>query len=123
MDFVKGRPFRTKNTKTKHKNKMFTGLSQDFLDLVYVFFSPVRNDPEKCIKTFLPPTQSRDNPAHLFMFMCFFLFHETNPEKYEWECPQDFVPGSQPVKSKRGREEGDGTENVINCRDACRKLS
>ena len=26
-------------------------------------------------------------------------------------------------KSKRGREEGDGTENVINCRDVCRKLS
>ena len=24
---------------------------------------------------------------------------------------------SQPVKSKRGREEGDGTENVINCRE------
>ena len=29
----------------------------------------------------------------------------------------------QPAKSKRGREEGDGTENVINCRDVCRKLS
>ena len=28
-----------------------------------------------------------------------------------------------PAKSKRGREEGDGTENVINCRDVCRKLS
>ena len=25
--------------------------------------------------------------------------------------------------AKRGREEGDGTENVINCRDVCRKLS
>ena len=31
--------------------------------------------------------------------------------------------GTQPAKSKRGREEGDGTENVINCRDVCRKLS
>ena len=29
----------------------------------------------------------------------------------------------EPAKSKRGREEGDGTENVINCRDVCRKLS
>ena len=29
----------------------------------------------------------------------------------------------KPAKSKRGREEGDGTENVINCRDVCRKLS
>ena len=28
-----------------------------------------------------------------------------------------------PAKSKRGREEGDGTGNVINCRDVCRKLS
>ena len=29
----------------------------------------------------------------------------------------------KPAKSKRGREEGDRTENVINCRDVCRKLS
>ena len=29
----------------------------------------------------------------------------------------------EPAKSKRGREEGDGTENVINCRDVCRKSS
>ena len=29
----------------------------------------------------------------------------------------------KPAKSKRGRQEGDGTENVINCRDVCRKLS
>ena len=27
------------------------------------------------------------------------------------------------AKSKRGRREGDGTENVVNCRDVCRKLS
>ena len=33
------------------------------------------------------------------------------------------VEFSQPAKSKRGREEGDGTENVINCRDVCHKLS
>ena len=32
-------------------------------------------------------------------------------------------PEHLPAKSKRGREEGDGTENVINCRDVCRKLS
>ena len=29
----------------------------------------------------------------------------------------------QPAKSKRGREEGDWTENIINCRDVCRKSS
>ena len=28
---------------------------------------------------------------------------------------------SSPAKSKRGWEEGDGTENVINCRDVCQK--
>ena len=40
--------------------------------------------------------------------------------KFEWtEGPEVLLP----VKSKRGREEGDGTENVINCRDICRKLS
>ena len=33
------------------------------------------------------------------------------------------VVQEKPAKSKRGREEGDGTENVINCRDVCRKLS
>ena len=34
-------------------------------------------------------------------------------------CTNHFVS----AKSKRGRREGDGTENVINCRDVCRKLS
>ena len=35
-------------------------------------FSPIRNGPKKKhIHRILPPTQSRDNPAHLFMFMCF----------------------------------------------------
>ena len=33
------------------------------------------------------------------------------------------TPLDKPAKSKRGREEGDRTENVINCRDVCRKLS
>ena len=53
---------------------MFTGLSGDFGgDFVYVFFSPspIRNDPKKHINKILAPTQSRDNPANLFMFMCF----------------------------------------------------
>ena len=35
----------------------------------------------------------------------------------------DVLVRLKPAKSKRGREEGDGTENVINCRDVCRKLS
>ena len=34
--------------KKKHVNKFFTGFSRDFGgDFVYVFFSPIRNDPEK----------------------------------------------------------------------------
>ena len=58
----------------KHLNKIFTGLSRDFGgDFVYVFFSPIRNDPKKYINKFLAPTQSQDNPANLFMFMCFFF--------------------------------------------------
>ena len=57
------------------ENKLFTGLSRDFWgNFVYVFFSPIRNDPKKKkhINKFLAPTQSRDNPANLFMFMCVF---------------------------------------------------
>ena len=70
-----------KHVKTKtHKHKNFTGLSQDFWGgiLFYVFFSPIRNDPKKHINKILPPTQSRDNPANLFMFMCVFSFPEWN---------------------------------------------
>ena len=35
---------------------------------------------------------------------------------------KEHAQNNKPAKSKRGREEGDGTENVINCRDVCRKL-
>ena len=41
--------------------------------------------------------------------------HRASQNYYRQSC--------YPAKSKRGREEGDGTENVINCRDVCRKLS
>ena len=36
-------------------------------------FLPIRNDPKKHKNKILTPTQSRDNPANLFMFMCFFF--------------------------------------------------
>ena len=40
----------------------------------YVFFSLIRNDPKhKHVNKLLPPTQTQDNPGHLFMFMCFFF--------------------------------------------------
>ena len=35
---------------------------------------------------------------------------------YQYCVPPKNVMGTKPVKSKRGRQEGDGTENVINCR-------
>ena len=35
------------------------------------FFSPIGDGPKKHINKLLAPTQSQDNPANLFMFMCF----------------------------------------------------
>ena len=57
----------------KHINRIFLGLSRDFWgDFVYVFFSPPQGMTwKKHINKCLAPTQSRDNPANLFMFMCF----------------------------------------------------
>ena len=57
-------------------NKMFTGLSRDFGGNLFMCFfsSPIRNDPpKKHINKILPPTQSEDNPANIFMFMCFYF--------------------------------------------------
>ena len=34
-----------------------------------------------------------------------------------------FLPGKPRKNRERKDREGDGTENVINCRDVCRKLS
>ena len=36
-----------------------------------MFFSPIRNDPKKHINKFLPPTQSRDNPAKNLVYVFF----------------------------------------------------
>ena len=55
----------------KHINTIFTGMCRDFGgDFVYVFFSPKRNDPPKHANKYLTPSQSRDSPRNLFMFMC-----------------------------------------------------
>ena len=69
-----------KNTQEKTRNKIFTGLSRDLGEnFVYVLFSPKRNDPiKKQINKCLAPTQSRDNPANLFMFMCFLALKNNN---------------------------------------------
>ena len=64
--------FGSKNPHIKktHINKHLTGLSRDFLggDFVYVF-PPPKGMTRKAHKEFWPPTQSRDNPANLFMFL------------------------------------------------------
>ena len=61
----------------KHRNTIFTGLSQDFCFgfCLCVFLHHVEW-PKKNINKFLPPTQSRDNPANLFMFICVLSFPE-----------------------------------------------
>ena len=58
-----------KHIKKKHLNTTFTGLSRNFVGgfRLCVFFSP----PKKNINNLLAPTQSRENPANLFLFMCF----------------------------------------------------
>ena len=52
------------------------------------FFSPIRNDPKKTHKQIfgLAPTQSRDNPANLFM--CFFWVFPYGGEKHINKIPQ-----------------------------------
>ena len=56
--------------KTRKQN--IHGIVSGFLGgFVYVFFFLIRNDPKTHINKFLPPTQTRDNPGNVFMFMCF----------------------------------------------------
>ena len=45
------------------------GLSRDLEGGFCLLFS--KNDPKKHINKILAPTQSRDNPGHMFMFVCF----------------------------------------------------
>ena len=49
------------------------GLSRDFGGILFMFFLTHKEwpDKQKHINKCLPPTQSRDSPAHSFMFMCF----------------------------------------------------
>ena len=59
--------------KKKHANKNFHGIVPGFLgDFVYVFFSPMRNDPpKKHINKFLPPAQSHDSPGKfVYVYVC-----------------------------------------------------
>ena len=39
-----------KTTEGKNMNKIFTGLSRDFLGILFVFFSSQRNDPPEAHK-------------------------------------------------------------------------
>ena len=56
------------DNREKHINENFTGLSRDFGDFVYVFFSHKERPPKD--NKILPPTQYRENPTNLSMFMC-----------------------------------------------------
>ena len=61
--------------KKETRKQNFHGIVPGFLGgtSFMCFFSPIRNDPKKHINKVFAPTQSWDNPAHLFMFMCFFF--------------------------------------------------
>ena len=60
------------NKKTRKQN--FHGSVPGFWgDFVYVFFSPIRNDPKKTQKLNFGTHPVPDNPANLFMFMCSFF--------------------------------------------------
>ena len=66
--------------KNKKRKQNFHRIVPGFLEgFCLCVFSPTRNDlsppqgmtPKKHMNEFLTPAQSRDNPANLFMFMCF----------------------------------------------------
>ena len=61
-----------KHIKKKTRKQDFHGIVPGFWgDSVYVFSPPKEMTRKKHINKFLAPTQSRDNPANLFMFVCF----------------------------------------------------
>ena len=67
---------RKNNKEQKHINKIFTGLSRDFGEnFVYVFFSPIRNDPKqkKHINKFLAPTPVPGQSRKFVYVYVFFL--------------------------------------------------
>ena len=56
----------------KHVNNIFKRLSQVSLEILFMCsFTPKMKEPQEHVNTFLPPTQSVDNPPKLLMFMCF----------------------------------------------------
>ena len=63
-----------KNIKKKQVNKFFTGLSRDFLgEFVYVFFSPIRNDPKENTATnFCHPPRPGTIPQ-ICLYLCVFF--------------------------------------------------
>ena len=56
----------------KHVNNIFKRLSQVSLEILFMCsFTPKMKEPQEHVNTFLPPTQSVDNPPKLLMFTCF----------------------------------------------------
>ena len=64
-------PPKTKNTYKQSFHGIVAGFPGNF---VYVFFSPKGHHPRRRMNKILTPTQSRDNPRALFMFLRFFFF-------------------------------------------------
>ena len=65
---------RERKIKNKTRKQNFHGIVPEFCgEFCLCVFSPIRNEKKKHINKFLAPTQSRDNPANLFMFMCVFF--------------------------------------------------
>ena len=67
--------------KKENTNKMSTGLSRDFMEILFTCFcSPIRNDLPKYINYHFLSAQFQDNPPNLFVFMRF-LSLQTGPMK------------------------------------------
>ena len=80
-----------KKTRKQNFHRIVPGFGVGFC--LWVLFSTITNDPKKHINNFFTPTQSQDNPANLFMFVC--PFPQSTGKKYLYEGPN-----SSPVLDK-----------------------
>ena len=65
-------PISPKNKRSLPEKKHVNNMSQVSLEILFMCsFTPKMKEPQEHVNTFLPPTQSVDNPPKLLMFMCF----------------------------------------------------